>query len=407
MSTILIPEISESGHHPGYVRHILESVNREASDVLVAGTRDLVLHSELDSVRHRFTPIEIELSKTEVDRLNDFSRLGLVRRQFCVRGIYARVWRDVARSRQVDMVVVPFVDDCLYAFALRGAPFGATPWVGISMRTQFHHPKVGVIANKRQGGGISSALFRRLLRQPSLKELLTIDPTLVHFARTLQGREFRKVQYLPDPSETFAPMSKSEARKSLGVPADCKLILVYGLLSERKGIFQLLEAMGLPQCPKDIHVVLAGSQDDGVRRFLETPAARSLIASNRLHMIQSYIPTSLVAQLIYASDAMWIGYIDFYTMSGVLVLAARHGLPAITSEQGLVGYLSRLHGCGMPVDPRSQESILHVLQRISRGDPDLAYVAENAISAFSAHSYSEFYRIFGNSVRAAESKSRA
>src|SRR6202035_4705138 len=102
MSTILIPEISESGHHPGYVRHILESVSREASNVLVAGTRNLVLHSELDSVRHRFTPFEIEISKNEEDRLEDFSRLGLIRRQFCVRRIYARVWREVSRSRQID-----------------------------------------------------------------------------------------------------------------------------------------------------------------------------------------------------------------------------------------------------------------------------------------------------------------
>lgn len=407
MSTILIPEISESGHHPGYVRHILESVNREASNVLVAGTRNLVLHSELDSVRHRFTPFEIEIAGNEEQRLKDFSKFGLIRRQFCVREIYARVWREVSQSRQIDMVVVPFVDDCMYAFSISGSPFGQTPWVGISMRTQFHHPKVGVIADKRAGGGISAVLFRRLLRQPHLKELLTIDPTLVHFVRSRHRREFAKVKYLPDPSETFAPVSKSEARKSLGLPPDCKLILVYGLLSERKGIFQLLKAMNLPDCPRDIHVVLAGAQDANVRAFLESPAAASLIAANRLHTVQGYIPTSLVAHLIYASDAMWIGYIDFYTMSGVLVLAARHGLPAITSQQGLVGYLSRLHGCGMPVDPRSEESIIEVLQRISMGDPDLAYVAENAIDAFSAHSYAEFYRIFGNSVRAAENKSEA
>jgi glycosyltransferase involved in cell wall biosynthesis len=401
MKTILIPEISETGHHPGYVRHILESVNREGSNVLVAGTRNLVLHSELDPVRDRFTPIEIEVSKSEEARLNDFSTIGLVRREFCVRSIYARVWRDATRGRQVDMVIIPFVDDCSNALALLGTPFGRTPWVGISMRTQFHLPEVGVIADRRMGAGVRAALFRRLLKQANLRELLTIDPTLIHYARHKEGREFAKLHYLPDPSDNLPLLSKREARSSLGIPEDCKAILVYGSLSERKGIAHLIGALSLPECPEIVHVIVAGSQDAGVKALLESPAASMLIASNRLHLVSGYIPTSRVAQLVYASDAMWIGYIDFYTMSSVLVLASRHGLPSITTEQGIVGYLSRMHGCGLPVDPRSEKSIVEVLRRIATDDPSLARAAENARSAFSAHSHAEFYRIVGDSVRMA------
>jgi glycosyltransferase involved in cell wall biosynthesis len=407
MTTILIPEISESGHHPGYVRHILESVNREASNILVAGTRKLVLHSELDPVRDRFQPIEIQVSASEEARLNDFSTIGLIRREFCVRAIYARVWQQVIQSQPIDMVIIPFVDDCSNALALLGSPFGRTPWVGISMRTQFHLPDMGVIADRKMGAGLRATLFRRLLKQPDLKELLTIDPTLIRYARYQQGEEFAKLQYLPDPSESLPPLSKREARSSLGIPADCKAILVYGSLSERKGISHLIRAMSLPECPDNVHVVIAGSQDAGVIALLESPAAASLIAANRLHLVSGYIPTSRVAQLVYASDAMWIGYIDFFTMSGVLVLASRHGLPSITTHQGIVGYLSRMHACGVPVDPRSEVSIIEVLQRIAIGDPSLARAAENARHAFSDHSHAEFYRIVGDSVRMAGDTCRA
>src|SRR5258708_4900301 len=240
------------------------------------------------------------------------------------------------------------------------------------MRTQFHLPEMGVIASRKMGAGLRASLFRRLLKQPDLKELLTIDPTLIHYARHQQGAEFSKLQYLPDPSESLPPLSKREARKSLGIPADCKAILVYGSLSERKGISHLIRAMNLPECPENVHVVVAGSQDEGVKALLGSPAAASLIAADRLHLVSGYIPTSRVAQLVYASDAMWIGYIDFFTMSGVLVLASRHGLPSITTHQGIVGYLSRMHACGVPVDPRSEESIIEVLRRISIGDPSLA-----------------------------------
>jgi hypothetical protein len=158
-----------------------------------------------------------------------------------------------------------------------------------------------------------------------------------------------------------------------------------------------------------IHVILAGPQDEGVRALLESPSVASLVAANRLHIVSGYIsvPTRRMAQLLYASDAMWIGYVDFYAMSSVLVLAAQHGLPSITTQQGIVGYLSRMHGCGLAVDPRSQESILEVLERIVNGDPALNAVAENARNAFPDHSHAEFYRIMGDSVRTAGATCRA
>ncbi|KAA6455598.1 glycosyltransferase [Acidobacteria bacterium AB60] len=404
MTTILIPEISDTGHHPSFLRHVLESVDQEDAHILLAGRPNLVSHPELDSVRHRFTPVEVQLSKSEEARLEDFSRIGLVRRQFCVREIYARVWRNLTLSYQIDMVVVPFVDDCVYAFAAVGAPFRQTPWVGVSMRTRFHFPEMGITSDRNSGSIVGGVVFRRVLRSPTLKVLLTNDPTLMHYARARNEKEFSKVQYLPDTCESLVPLDKEEARSSLEIPADCKVILVYGLLSERKGVFNLLQAVAHPDCPTNIHVVLAGSQDASVERFLNSPAVASLISSHRLHLVAGYLPTSVVSQLVYASDAMWVGYIGFYTMSGVLVLASRHGLPSITSEQGIVGYLSRLHRCGIPVDPRSQDSVLTALKRVSRGDPDLDAVAENASRVFSTHSQAEFARVFRAWVRAAGSE---
>jgi glycosyltransferase involved in cell wall biosynthesis len=404
MKRILIIAISAGGHHPGFVRHILRSLDEEASEVLLAGRHNLISNSQLDVVRHRFTPIEIRLSKKEEDRLNDFSRLGLTLRQFCVRSIYARIWKAVNQERRVEMVIVPYVDDCSHAIAIQGSPFGDTPWVGVSMRTQFHFPNMGVLGNNRRDAGIPAALFRRLLKQPGLKELLTNDPTLAHFAKERPEREYEKVEYLPDICDSLDYLSKSDARKLLGFPQDCKVILVYGALSPRKGISHLIQAMGQTDCPENIRLVLAGNQDAATKQLLEGPTATSLRASTRLHVISGYIPTHLAAQLVHASDAMWIGYIDFFTMSGILVTAARHGLPAITCRQGVVGYLARLHGCGVSVDPRSEESILDVLQRLSRGDPAFAAAAERASAAFEAHNDTEFCRVFKNSLQAVESR---
>jgi hypothetical protein len=404
MTRILIIELSNSGHHPSYLRHILQSIPAGAGEVVVAGTPELLAHDELDSFQGHFTPLVIHLSRNEQASLLNFSPLGLIRRELCVRRIYARTWRHASDASAVDTIILPFVDECLNALALLGAPFGRTSWIGITMRTQFHLSRMGVIAPAPFARPLREWLFRRMLKQQTLVKLLSIDPTLVEFARHQNGSEFSKIHYLPDPSEVLPPLSKERARESLNIPKDCKLVLLYGALSVRKGITQLIRAMSRSDCPESVHLLLAGTPDDRVKNILESGPAASLIGSNRLHIVSGYIPEGRVAELVYSSDVVWIGYLEFYTMSSVLVLASRHMLPCITSRDGIIGYLSRTHGFGMTVDPRSEQSIVDVLQRIGRGDASVAGAAVRASAVFALHTYREFYRIIFESVQSAGRK---
>jgi len=266
---------------------------------------------------------------------------------------------------------------------------------------------MGVIAPTPAASPLREWLFRRMLKQRTLAKLLSIDPTLIEFASRQGAPEFKKIYYLPDPSDVLPPVSKFHARESLGIPPDCKVVLVYGSLTERKGIVNLIRAMCRADCPDSVHLLLAGTSDDHVKALLEGPPATSLVASNRLHIVAGYVPENRVPQLVYACDAVWIGYLEFYTMSNVLVLASRHMLPCITSREGIVGYLSRMHGFGIAVDPRSELSIVEVLQRLARGDASVAHAAETASAAFSQHSYTEFYRVIGETIQSANRKAIA
>jgi hypothetical protein len=55
----------------------------------------------------------------------------------------------------------------------------------------------------------------------------------------------------------------------------------------------------------------------------------------------------------------------------------------------------------MIVDPRSEQSIVDVLQRIATGDASVAGAAVRASAVFALHTYSEFYRIISKSVQSA------
>lgn len=407
MQRILILEISGSGHHPGYLRRILQSGILREAHVTIAGPPSLLNHPELEAFRAQCAFQPLAILPREQARLIDFSTLGLVRREFVLRAVYGRTWRRISSSGPFDLVLLPLLDGCVNAIALRGSPFGPTPWIAISMRMQFHLRRMGVVAPPSSAQALRQALFHRLLKLPSLKALLTIDPTLADYAAGKSSAEFARVRYLPDTCNTYTLTAKAAARTQLGIPGNAKLILAYGALHQRKGIFHLIRAMVRPDCPKEVHLLLAGSQDSAVKDFLAGPAAASLLAEGRLHLLPGYVPEELVPALLSASDAMWIGYIDFYTMSNILVLAARHHLPCITSSQGIIGYLARKHQIGLTVDPRSEESVLKVLRTIVEQPPLLAGSVDRAYAAFVDHTDASFHRVFMDAVASALAASSA
>jgi glycosyltransferase involved in cell wall biosynthesis len=401
MKRILILEISGSGHHLSYLRRILESGILDAAHVIVAGPSGLTGHRELSDLGSRCELHELLIEPREQARLLDLSSVGLIRREFALRKIYGRAWRRACCDGPIDLVILPQLDGCANAIALRGSPFGGTPLVAISMRTQFHLCRMGVAAPDTVTRPLREWLFRRLLKLESLKALLTIDPTLAGFAARNGRSEFAKVRLLPDACNTYDLIDKGIARAQLGIPDHAKLILAYGALSERKGIFSLMRAMTRDDCPKNAHLLLAGNQDNGVKRFLDGPIASRLLAEGRLHLRPGYVPEEDVPALLSASDVMWVGYIDFYTMSNILVLAARHDLQIIASDQGVIGYLASQHNIGLMVNPRSEDSVIEALRNATDPLPSMEEQVARAHSAFAAYTDAAFHRVMIESVAAA------
>ena len=266
------------------------------------------------------------------------------------------------------------------------------------MRVQFHLNKVGVIAPAPKARRFREWLFRRLLRQPELARMFTIDPTLAEYGQNDRSRDFRKLEFLPDPSVTFDLPPRTAARKTLGIAEDAIVVLAYGALGVRKGIVSLMSAMRESSCPTDIHLLLAGTQEQSLTDFLAGEVGQALRQTGRLHVLTGYVPEEKVPQLLSASDAMWIGYIDFYTMSSVLVLAARHGLLPIASEQGVSGYLIRQRQCGFQVDATSTASILSVLKRLAKRDVTTEEMAAKGPASFAIHTVAEFQRTIREAI---------
>ncbi|WP_371826735.1 glycosyltransferase [Caballeronia sp. SBC1] len=290
---------------------------------------------------------------------------------------YVRFFRDfkhafdtASRNRKVALVVVPYVDYFFYSLPLTGSPFGATPWVGITMRANFHHAKVGVKAPREPLiNAIKAQLFLRAIRAPGLKTLLTIDPTLTEwFARTgragHQAGRSAAVQYLADPFPDAKATEPLAARQRLGLGAG-RHVLVYGAITERKGIQELVTALAQRGNSDPLTLVVAGAQDDETRAFFSSAGALSPAPV----FMDRFITAEEELDLFSACDVVWLGYKGHYGMSGVLVQAYRFGKPVVATADGLIGWFCRTGELGPVVDDLSVTSINRAFDKVFEARP--------------------------------------
>ncbi|MGN6318957.1 glycosyltransferase [Trinickia sp.] len=296
-----------------------------------------------------------------------------------------RVARELVRDR-VGLVVVPYVDYFLYAVPFLGSPFGDTPWIGITMRSTFHHRSVGIKAPDRPLVDIVKAqLFRRAVGARGLRTLLSIDPTLPEWTERALPARHAAISYLADPFPDARADEPAAARARLGF-APGPHLLVYGSITERKGIRELVAA--LERMERAPTLVVAGEQDADTRAFLSEHAPH---LTPPPIVVDRFIPNDLEFDLFSACDAVWLGYNGHYGMSGVLVQAYRFDKTVIATSEGLIGWFCASGALGPVLDDLSEAAIARAVAQAFDGSPRTArsqtsghqaLLARNTLDAF-------------------------
>lgn len=284
-------------------------------------------------------------------------------------GAFRAGYRNLTARFSPDVVYAIALEQIDLAMAVLGSPFERTPVCGMLLGKQFHHPEMGV--ETKIGGVIdrfSPGLFRRLLEKPNLKRLLTIDESLFEFVRKRKPEGYEKVRYVPDIAGFAAAADRSAVRESLGLSPDAHGILLYGVLGYRKGLEEAISAVADPGCPANVCLIVAGKGSDYAEAQFARPEALRLRAEGRLISIPGFITDEQEAELFAAADSVWIGYVTFSGMSGVLVQAGSMGLPVLACNEGLIGWMTRRRKCGPTFDPRSTAQAVSAIREVSEGE---------------------------------------
>lgn len=402
MPRFLVADMQSDGHHARYIRWILQAPYMQEVKPILAGPRSLFEHSEVSDLSDRFVRLEVDITPETRHTIDNASSIwGLWKRQCAYRSLYARAVKLANAMAPLDMVFIAYTDHALDAWALLGTGFGDCPWFGINMHSVFHLGKMpGIVSPHRKDAFLRELLFRRLLRRKMMRKMLTIDPAMPEYVCSfLPPAEAQKVVYLPDPSVLFEQEPCAASRAELGIPPEAFTVLLYGALTPRKGVRELILAADSAQCPTHVHLLIAGRQDADVQEIMASAEARRLTLAGRLHCIEGYLDDNLERTVIRASQAMWIGYVDFYKMSAMLVLAVRNGLPSIFTCQGIIGYLGRKHRLGVEMDPHRIETAVAALNELASHFSEYRHAVCQAQVAFANHSIENQQKILSQTCR--------
>jgi glycosyltransferase involved in cell wall biosynthesis len=382
-----------TGHHAGFLRMLLGGFREDAQ------WRTTLLTSEEGHRHPAFRRLAEEFA-TELDIVvaRPMRAPGLARRLagaiHGTAGFYAEQvanWLSLRREfaalharRRFDYAIVPYLEAVgIYTLVLRPV-FRDVPWAVIPHGVRCHFPESGIKTAVRRIDALQAVCLRRLLALPTLDRVFAIDPYLARWAN------HPKVVYVPDPASLPPRLDRAACRRTLGLPEDACVVLVYGAIDHRKYLDLLLPAMGGIGAGHNVMLVVAGVQEAALRGSLlqQEPATR-LRREGRLVELDRYVSADEELALFAAADVVWC-YNDNPGSSGVLIRAGQHARPAIVSDVGLSGRIVADEQCGLVVNGADPATVADAILRLAESPALREEMGRRAFSRFSGNVPAKF-----------------
>ena len=275
---------------------------------------------------------------------------------------------------------------------------------GIYFRPSFHYDSFGEARptlKERTRKLRKTVLLKAALRNPHLHTLFSLDPYAVPFLREMTSHT--QFVALPDGADFSGDeLSGEEMRRRWGVESGRKVALLFGALSNRKGVFRVLEA--LPLLPesyqKQLCLVLSGKlEEDNRARAVDMIRRLERTTSVQIVLDDLFLAYHEIQSVIRGADLALITYQRHIGSSNVLIRAAAERKPVLGSDYGLVGEHIRRRKLGLAVDTTKAEVIAAALQTFLTDpaaypfDAESAYrfAHENVASAYAEIIFSHLY----------------
>lgn len=368
---ILIFEPDPRGHAREWIGHLLRKAGASQGKLRVS----LLIPKDLEETLRPLLPAGAQLLTLDPEEQRRCRSSNLLVSAFGRWRAMRRYLRLSGASRGLflgfDHLTLP------YAFGL-GA--GGRRVSGILFRPTAHYASLGCekpSPRERLRDLRKDLLLRLALRNRAVETVFSLDPYFPPFAARRYGAG-RKVLPLGDPAAPLGTPTEQEWALARQIPEGRVAFLLFGEITERKGVLPFLEALTLlpPRIAAQTAVTLAGRIDPGVAAQVEELLQRihQRQPALWLNLADRWITEGEVAALMQASNVVMAPYQRFVGSSGVLLWAARAGRPVICQNYGLLGRLTESYGLGITVDSCNPHALAAAMVKtVEGGAPRLRF----------------------------------
>lgn len=188
---------------------------------------------------------------------------------------------------------------------------------------------------------------------------------------------------LKDPIPTFYYQRLKKRTKNIDIEYDFILI---GIIEERKGIFQLFNAIKKMDPSFGFSFLLAGKVESKVSVAVNEEVKILQKAGYNIELKDKYLTNAEFAGYIMQSDVVLLPYITKGASSGILGHAAYAKKPILGTEFGLIGQIIKNYRLGETFNPFDTDKFAKLLKEKKSINFDnftrSEYVKENNFSSF-------------------------
>ncbi|NER78922.1 MAG: glycosyltransferase [Leptolyngbya sp. SIO1D8] len=361
-------DLSVRGHHPAYIQHLVQYFIAQSLPgrlVVVVSPRFFQEHHDVVEIAQRHSHNQVQFQAiTQAEEENLGQRKTVKQR-------LQRTFREwqlllkYAQALRARHCLVLYFDTCLKSLAMsQPLPCSVS---GIYFRPTFHYPALTHYQGNhkdRLQRFWEQGLWLLGGRRSQLHTVFSLDPFAVPQLNRLLGQA--GAIHLPDPValEKASPIRVQQLQAELGIDSNRTVALVFGALTQRKGVPQLLEAIAqlLPSEAQKLCLVLVGESNlaDDLNRQIDLIHHKLPI---QIVCRYEFVPEADVSAYFQLADIVLAPYQRHVGMSGILLQAAAAGKPVLSSDYGLMGELVHRFQLGIAVDSTQPAAIAQGLQQ--------------------------------------------
>lgn len=391
---ILVIEPESSGHHFSLYSNILigEFLSR-GFEVVFLTTRKSGLSDQYVRLLAAYPQGVTWITMGDIDG-NGNGSFSLLMRQIKLYFWMRKCFRILCVNYEFTHVFIVNIDHIDKVLPLFGALFGNVRFSGVLMNVKFHRRRMFNWVSSRNDCLFELAFFK-LIKNPYLDRLFVIDEALLNYLESKSSSNDRlmKICYVPDPS-AFSYQDYDRLGISKLYDGDVFWILVYGHISKKKGVAELLRGIDAINGNR-VGIIIAGQCETDVLKVIEAYKKSRV----KVKVINRFITSQDEIKLFASSNAVWIGYVGTsFGSSGVLYQACSAGLPVIATQYGLIGWVVDKHKCGILVDPNTPSAIGVAIESLMNDKVLYTTLAKNGLALSSEHAPHKFGKAIADSL---------